>query len=310
MHNGSIELTIEDGALPYQYYWTKENSEGTILNMLSSGLYTITVTDQSGCEDTVSVSVGHFIFNSSIINKTPAICERDDGSITIGVTGGSGNYQIDWGVINDHTENHADNLSPGNYTIYIQDSVCIDTLEFIINEIPKPIACIDNEMNNGILIHQSILLYNCSSLSTHYKWVFGDGTFQLNQQPNHFYTSSGLFPVQLFAYNDYNCVDSALTHVLVNDVSIVYIPNSFTPNNDGINDVFLPICSYISENGYSLQIFDRWGSTVFMSTELQNGWDGTIEGKLAPCQPYSYILHYENGLGQQFRKVGVINLIR
>lgn len=274
MQDGSIELTIENGTPIYEYQWISGNSEGTSLNMLSSSFYTITVTDQSGCIDTVSVLVDRSFFTSSILNTTPSVCERNDGSVTIEVNGGSGNHNIDWGNITDHTENYAYNLSQGNYRIYVKDSLCRDTLEFSIDEIPKPIACIENEMSDGILIHQPISLQNCSMFSTHYQWIFGDGSSQLTQHPTHFYNNSGLYPVQLFAYNDYDCIDSTLTHIIVNDVAVVYIPNSFTPNNDLINPIFLPICSFVSDKGYSLKSSTD-GEVLFLVVMIYK-LDGTV----------------------------------
>lgn len=310
MHNGSIELTIEDGTLPYIYHWTKGTLEGTSLNNLESGYYSILVTDHTGCIDTTSIFVDHFQIEASIANQMPSICERNNGSFSLEIESNNDTYTIDWGNITDHTNLNANNLSPGIYPIYVEEEGCFDTLNVEITEIPKPIACIENEMEDGILINQPILLLNCSSFASHYQWTFGDGISELNEHPSHFYTSSGMYQVKLFAFNDYDCIDSATTTILVNDVSLVYIPNSFTPNNDGVNDIFIPVCSYIGENGYSFKIFNRWGELIFYSTDSQMGWDGTYKGQPVPSQSYSYILIYENGFGQKFRKLGAIQLIR
>ena len=309
-HNGSIELTIENGTPPYTYYWTKENLFGSSLHSLESGLYAISVTDHSGCRDTTSVFVDHFHIESSIAEQFPSICGGNNGSFTLDIVSNNGNYDIDWGNITDHNNLNAYNLQPGFYPIYITEEGCMDTLSVEIDEIHRPIACIENEIDGSILINQPLPFLNCSSFATQYRWIFGDGIIETYENPTHYYSNAGMYQIQLFAYNEYDCVDSTTIAILVNDVSTVFIPNSFTPNNDGLNDIFLPICSYIGDQGYSLKIYNRWGALIFYSNDVQIGWDGTYKGEAVPSQSYSYILIYENGFGQKFRKVGSIHLIR
>jgi len=309
-HDGSIELTIEDGTLPYVFHWTKGNLEGTSLNNLESGYYSIRVTDHTGCIDTTSILVEHFQIEASIIQQTPSICGRNNGSFTLAIESDFEAFAINWGNITNHSNLEAINLSPGFYPIYVEGEGCIDTLNITITEIVNPIACIENEPNSEVLINQPLLLLNCSSNASHYQWTFGDGNSANYENTTHFYSVSGMYQIKLLAFNEYDCVDSTTTTILVNDVSVVYIPNSFTPNNDGLNDLFLPICSYIGKDGYSLKIFNRWGELIFYSSDPHEAWDGTYKGQPVPSQSYSYILIYENGFGQKFRKVGAIHLIR
>jgi gliding motility-associated-like protein len=226
------------------------------------------------------------------------------------VEGGTGNYEFNWNNINDFNNNYAFNLGSGQYTVFIKDQDCIDTINFLINEIHKPVACFETSTNNVLLINQSFLATNCSQYATEYHWNFGDGATSQVENPTHFYNESGLKYITLTATNNYNCVDSVTHSILVNEVSIMYIPNSFTPNGDGINDTFLPVCSFVKEDGYSIRIFNRWGQEVFFSNDLKFGWDGTYNGLDAPSGTYSYVIIYENLFGQPFRKVGSINILR
>ncbi|HPS71397.1 MAG TPA: gliding motility-associated C-terminal domain-containing protein [Bacteroidales bacterium] len=310
LQNGSITVTIQNGVPPYQYHWNNGVTTGTDLTNLNSGYYQITITDQNQCTDTTSIFIDLFDIQSFIDQVAPSICGRNDGSITIRVEGGSGNYEYLWTNINDFNNNHAFNLGGGQYTVSIKDQDCIDTINFLINEIHKPIACFETSTNNNLLIHQSFFATNCSQNANQYHWNFGDGTISQVENPSHSYNESGLKQITLTAINDYDCRDSVTHSISVNDRSIIYIPNSFTPNGDGLNDTFLPVCSYVQEEGYSMRIFNRWGEEIFYSTDYNYGWDGNYYGEAAPSGTYSYIIIYENLFGQQFKKVGSINILR
>lgn len=310
LQNGSISMTIQNGTPPYQYQWNNGTTTGTNLTNLISGYYQITVTDQNLCEDTTTVLVDLFVIQSFIEEITPSICGRNDGAVSIRVEGGSGNYEFNWYNIIHFNNNYAYNLAGGQYNVSIKDLDCIDTINFIINEIHKPIACFETSTNIGLMINQSFLATNCSQNATQYHWDFGDDNYSQLENPNHYYNTSGLKYITLTAINDYDCVDSVTHSVMVYECPIIYIPNSFTPNGDGLNDTFLPVCSYVKEEGYSMRIFNRWGEEIFYSNEILLGWDGNYKGQAAPAGTYSYIILYENLFGQQFKKIGSINIIR
>ena len=68
------------------------------------------------------------------------------------------------------------------------------------------------------------------------------------------------------------------------------MPNAFSPNEDGINDIFGP--NYSGEiNEYQLQIFNRWGQLIFDSHKIDKSWDGTFEGEIQPLGTYTYVLN-------------------
>jgi gliding motility-associated-like protein len=89
------------------------------------------------------------------------------------------------------------------------------------------------------------------------------------------------------------------------------IPNAFTPNGDGLNDVFLPFVQEVKQ--YQLTIYNRWGEQVFASQNPAQGWDGTYNNTLAPVGVYSYTLSYSGFLSQisrKYNKQGTLHLMR
>ncbi len=128
--------------------------------------------------------------------------------------------------------------------------------------VSEPIIAFDNQSNNAYT----------------YYWDFGDGSTSLSTNPIHEYNDiPESYVVTLYAYNEEGCYDSAFLTVTIYEEIIYYVPNTFTPNGDGSNDVFLPIItSGIETKGYELLIFNRWGEVIFMSTDPTIGWDGFV----------------------------------
>ena len=113
----------------------------------------------------------------------------------------------------------------------------------------------------------------------------------------------------------YSCIvkslcDTITDSVLVSDIFCacnLYLPNSFTPDNDGINDILKPI-GVAAE--LSFLIFDRWGQLVYQSRDLNTSWDGNYKSKLAPSGVYVYKMQYLDCKQKKISKTGYINLLR
>lgn len=88
----------------------------------------------------------------------------------------------------------------------------------------------------------------------------------------------------------------------------IYVPNTFTPDGDGINDIFYAYGKDIVD--FEMYIFDRWGEQLFFSDDMTIGWDGTYQGKLVQTEAYVYKLVFEDILGEQGELYGTVNLLR
>ena len=155
---------------------------------------------------------------------------------------------------------------------------------------------------------------NTSTGASGYIWDFGDSSAISNEiDPTHIYgTFESNYLVMLVAISDAGCVDTAYAPVQVQEELIYYIPNSFTPDADPINNVFEPVfASGFDPQGYSLWIFDRWGEILFESHNTEVGWDGTYNGSIV--QDGTYIWKIEFKLSGNDGKVmdnGHVTLIR
>jgi len=160
-------------------------------------------------------------------------------------------------------------------TLVQPDIVCayaIPDADFIVSSDSLPIG------------DPTVTFTNQSTDAFTYVWDFGDGTTSTSTNPVHVYpTEPAEYVVTLYAYNELGCYDSMLLTITVWEDLLVYVPNSFTPNNDGTNDEFLPVMtSGFDPKSYELRIFNRWGAVVFYSNDPLIGWDGkypdAIEG--------------------------------
>jgi gliding motility-associated-like protein len=107
-----------------------------------------------------------------------------------------------------------------------------------------------------------------------WQWDFGDGTFSSDQNPSHtfFSDTAGVYEVQLMVANFSGCTDTVSLYVEVRAEMSFYMPNCFTPNGDGTNEVFSAYGRGIKE--YHLMIFDRWGDLIWQTQDIQEGWNG------------------------------------
>ncbi|MBV4358182.1 T9SS type B sorting domain-containing protein [Pinibacter aurantiacus] len=141
-----------------------------------------------------------------------------------------------------------------------------------------------------------------------WNWNFGDNTTATGKTPTKKWNQSGSFNVGLLAISDDGCYDSTSQKIVVNSCDNIFIPNSFTPNGDGHNDQFKLYAGNVKE--MKMMIFNQWGQKIFETTNMANGWDGTLNGKPMPSGVYMYVCRIILTSGDIVDKKGSINLLR
>jgi len=151
---------------------------------------------------------------------------------------------------------------------------------------------------------------------TMWHWHFGDINSAYNtsdeSNPKHDYKQAGTYTVTCWVQSAPGCADSLVKEITVEDVSDFFIPNTFTPNNDGLNDVFMPVFNHTDLENYSFTIFNRWGGIVFETNDVSNGWDGSFKGasKPAPEGVYVWIISFKGEKQIAVEKKGTVSLLR
>ncbi|HVI46607.1 MAG TPA: PKD domain-containing protein [Chitinophaga sp.] len=149
---------------------------------------------------------------------------------------------------------------------------------------------------------------NLSIGAVHYLWNFGDGDTSSLANPTHQYLRTGTYNVCLTGANAAGCTETVCKQVGAIVVPLFDVPSAFSPNNDGINDVF-----YVKSFGatkFNLKIFNRWGQMVFESNNANIGWDGRFKGTVQPIDAYAFTLSLEFTDGAKAVKSGSVTLLR
>ncbi len=152
-----------------------------------------------------------------------------------------------------------------------------------------------------------VITFNNTSLNhaTCY-WRFGDGDTSVAIRPQHAYQYPDTFMVMLIAESNDGCIDTAQSEVVVREISTYYLPSSFTPDNNGLNDGF----GLLGENipPHTLQIYSRWGQLLFSETG-KPVWDGSYKNKIMPQGVYLYTVRF-NDNHKPLQKTGTVMLMR
>lgn len=308
--NGSITIETENGTPTFNYSWSIPNGDNSpSIENLIAGNYSVTVTDIHGCADTLDFIIESFDIEAVLDSVSPDICGQSNGTASVSAIGGYGNYLYNWFDIQNFSENHAFNLVSGSYMMTVSELICIDTIYFEIAEIEMPVACFNISPTGETTTETILNLSNCSSNENNWHWNFGDGEYSSSENPDHKYHDGGIYNIVLTVFNDYDCADSTIQTIEIKEEAYIYFPTAFSPNGDGLNDIYKPICYNISPENYSMVIYNRWGNEVFYTTDINKGWDGTIKGKpFTMISIFSYVVHYRDMFGKPFQIKGSFTL--
>jgi gliding motility-associated-like protein len=176
-------------------------------------------------------------------------------------------------------------FKPGTYNIslmVISDSGCTSsaTLNNAITVYPKPVAGFTYTPGDADIIDPTVSIINRAEGANGYLYFISDG-FAISGHPDfthEFPNENGQsYTVLQVVTNSYGCRDSVEEIIKINPAYTFYIPNAFTPNGDGTNEVFKG--TGIGIKSYTLMIFDRWGELIFQSDDIEQGWNGTFKDK-------------------------------
>lgn len=167
------------------------------------------------------------------------------------------------------------------------------------------------------IVNPEFYFENISSSTHECYWNFGDSNTSNLVSPFHTYKNVGNYNVELIIKNTNGCLDTAYLPVVVKDEYLFYAPTAFSPDDDGINDIFYIRASGVNPNSFKMIIYDRWGEIVYETNQYnelnpkESGWDGLIKGlSKAETGVYVWYVIYKNNINVEYTKSGNITLIR
>jgi gliding motility-associated-like protein len=304
--DGSITAQGSGTTSPYSYEWNTEPPKYTkTLDSIPAGKYKVTVTDLHGCDTEDSLEVGYINLLDITVQVDSVSCfGARDGRIAVDVTG-TPPYIYRWST--GDTTAVLDSIGSGDYRITVTDDKGCTRADTIKLGQPDSIGlAVSNDQ--VIIAGEQAQIWATVSGNGQYLYVWMPAA-DLNDPalPNPIATpdTSTMYTVSVASLDQPDChaIDSVLVEVLRREK--LFVPTAFTPNNDGINDIFVP-----KGQGelLSLRIYDRWGNLVYEGTE---GWNGKVGGVRQPIGTYVYVVEYRMVRGGEIKiEKGNLTLIR
>ena len=207
---------------------------------------------------------------------------------------------------------------PGTYIVTLKvktNNNCIGLYTGTAEVYPVPVADFSIDPQSVTIFDPVVNFTDNSSGADYWHWNFGDGaTVSGIQHPQHKYPNeqAKTYMAQLIVVNEFGCSDTVEHPVEVVPEFAFYIPNSFTPNSDGINDFFFG--SGIGIVDYEMWIFDRWGMQIFYTSNISKTWDGIVQNgesnETAQQDVYVWMVKLKDVFGKMHKYQGHVSLIR
>ena len=300
--NGGANVIVTGGLSPYSYTWSPTGINTSTISGLSQGTYTCFINDFNLCSSSITVVV-NTVPSPTVSANSSTVCAGNPAHLYA-----SGALSYTW--IPENVSGQVLNVSPlitSSYTLIgVNQFGCPDSafISVFVNPLPTVFAGNDTTVN----MDEPITLTGTGS--DLYGWIpignnaplFCNYCHEITENPQ--YNTCYV----LEATNSFNCKNWDTVCVTVTQDWNIYIPNAFTPNKNGINDVFFPVGYGISD--IELMIFDRWGELIFKSDDKTKGWDGTCKNVLCKQDVYVYKVNFKTMSYHEEQRIGRVTLLK
>ena len=311
---GFIENTIWDFGMggPLQYGTEAQYYYGAVgLPEISLIVY-----NSKGCKDTL-------IKNPFIAPKPNAFsifendCQGTPISFTNGSNAGGGSiishyWDFGNGVRSTNLSEIVTYNEFGTFSVLyaIENSYgCKDSMKNNIEIYPRAVADFTSSPEDPKML-KPVQFTSTSLYADNWEWDFGDSYFANIENPIHAFDNHGSYQVQLVANTQYNCSDSISKVINIKSTPLYWFSNAFTPQTtEGKNDLF-GLETPLTIHEYNFHIYNRWGQEVFISTDPNLKWDGTVNGTLCPKGTYIYHVTFKSPENEIMTYKGTVLLLR
>lgn len=325
----TLNAVAVGGTPTYTFTWNPGALNGATQNVTPTATqtYTVDVVDANGCTSSagVLVTVNEMptaLFTSDVISGcAPLIVNFSDSSFITAPATITG-WTWDFGDNSTSTQQNPTHLYsiPGAYTVVLTVTTsagCTQTITMnnYINVFAVPVAAFVAGPQPTTILSPDISFTDASTNAASWYWTFGDATppsSSTDQNPTFTYDEPSCYNVILQVTSIDGCVDVDSQLVCIDPDVVIYVPNAFTPNEDGINDEFIPVMEGIDPDKYELWVFDRWGNMIWYTDDIDEGWNGIVLGGTELCQIDTYVwkLKCKDILDKRHDLIGRVSLIR
>ncbi|MCB0770905.1 MAG: gliding motility-associated C-terminal domain-containing protein [Flavobacteriales bacterium] len=276
--------------------------------------YSVLTTD--GCSapvlDTITIVV-HPPFEP-VFTFSPMQCYGDAGYIA-GSVNSAGVYSFDWEVGSDELQADSIAIPAGGLafvTVTNDGTGCTTDTLLRVPSWPPITALFSSNPNVPCVDfdQRDVTFIDLSNNAVGGYWVIDNDTvpYAYGVNPHYDPGVAGYYTVDLVVWNEGNCSDSMSLDMCIRGSDAVFIPDVFSPNGDGNNDVLFVRGPTVIDLEFA--VYDRWGSRQFTTTSVDQGWDGTVQGEQGASGVYLYTLVARTDEGEQVERTGNITLVR
>ena len=320
-----ITSLITGGKPPY----TITNDDGTVVSVndivypYQTQTFTYTVTDACESIDIDMVDVNTYPVPPLNI-QADVLQGCEPLAVHFMVPDYTEGFTYQWSFINGSISDIANGANTlhifdhfGTYDVgvnVVTDDGCKNSL--LINDLidvyRKPDAHFITNPQTVSIINPQVNFSNLSQWADHYIWSFGDGDSSNITNPYHSYQEISSYTVNLVAVTSQGCIDSAMQTIVVVEEPTLYVPTAFSPDGDGINDLFIVQANGMDLDNYNIKIYDRWGELIFESDDLYKSWDGTAKNKTKFVEngTYVWLVTVKDVNGIETQQSGTVTVIR
>ncbi|RMF22730.1 MAG: PKD domain-containing protein, partial [Bacteroidetes bacterium] len=284
---------------------------------------TLTITDEHGCENQITRVVNWrpapallIVSPNDTVSCAPATVLFNNLSNPIDNT-----YEVFWdfgdgntgtAISPIHTYRQA-GLFDVQLSVTSPIGCRIDTVfEALIEILPAPVADFSYAPTHPSNLEPLVHFTDRSIDAVHWDWYLDGQIFSQSQHPSLAFPDTGLHEIMLVITHPEFCLDTLIQVVDVEPQTLLHLPNAFTPNEDAVNELFLPAGILPGITDYRMRIYDRWGRLVFESSEPRQGWNGRYQntGRPAPAGVYVVLVSYTGPRGEKAERKGLVTLLR
>ncbi|HRN95586.1 MAG TPA: gliding motility-associated C-terminal domain-containing protein, partial [Chitinophagales bacterium] len=301
--NGSIQVRVSGGVPNYSYVWSNA-AKTSVIGSIPAGNYSVTVTDTTGCSVVGNITLNNKgSFNISLGSDT-GFCAG--GETVLNAPSGYVNYFWSTG----DTSQSIKITTQGNYHLTVTDAQgCSAADSVIVNVYSLPVIVLAKDTtvfeNNTIKLAPTI--NGSMNASGTYTWT-PDKTITCTNcsQPEVNPSDTTVYTLKFTDAN--NCTDSTTVSVNIVKGGEVKMPNVFSPNGDGINDLLKPVGFNVKQIKW--KVYNRWGELVFAADDFNDAWDGSFKSGSQPAGIYLYSLDVTFQNKEEKHLQGAITLLR
>lgn len=316
---GSIQIEVivtgGDPGAPVQYMWSDGLFPVNTQTVQPAGSHTYWVQAFDGCADPVSDSIPVAVFAPFMpaYSTSDTLCYGLPG-FAAGSVAAPGSYTFTWNTTPPQT---GDSLLIGagqsvNVHVMNDQSGCDHDTLITIPAWPAIVALFSTNPNDPCIDfdQSNVTFIDLSNNAVGGEWTIAGQTipYVYGENPQYDQGVPGTYDAQLVVYNIGGCMDTFALEVCILDPTPVFIPQAFSPNGDGANEVLFVRGPGIIQMGFT--VWDRWGELVFESNSPDSGWDGTHRGERMPSGIYVYVLNAVMNDGEKVKITGDVTLVR